>query len=143
VGGKEHDHSFLRDGDEKRIVKVEVDGSHGKDKLVGNVSAGINDLLGQPPLSLPVVMALRFRAEQFSNRQGLRLKISFETSTQRWQRSMIGSLAHRSTFCTPSPHSKSPRLRTKRSSGLTGNRSRVRVASRRGKAQGSARLRER
>jgi len=45
VDGKKHDHSFLRDGDEKRIVQIEVDGSQGKDKLVGNVSAGINDLL--------------------------------------------------------------------------------------------------
>lgn len=46
VDGKPHNHSFLRDGDEKRIVKVIVDDSQGKDKLVGNVSAGINDLLG-------------------------------------------------------------------------------------------------
>lgn len=46
MDGKPHDHSFLRDGDEKRIVKVLVDGGQGKDKLVGNVSAGINDLLG-------------------------------------------------------------------------------------------------
>lgn len=45
VDGKPHGHSFLRDGDDKRIVKVEVDGSRGKDRLVGNVSAGINDLL--------------------------------------------------------------------------------------------------
>jgi len=45
VEGKEHGHSFLRDGDEKRIVNVQVDGSQGKDKLTGNVSAGINDLL--------------------------------------------------------------------------------------------------
>jgi len=45
VDGKGHGHSFLRDGDEKRIVKAQVDGSQGKDKLVGNVSAGINDLL--------------------------------------------------------------------------------------------------
>ncbi|KAL0063510.1 hypothetical protein AAF712_009607 [Marasmius tenuissimus] len=42
---KEHSHSFFRDGDEKRTVKVEVDASGGKDKLVGRVSAGINDLL--------------------------------------------------------------------------------------------------
>lgn len=46
VGGKPHGHSFLRDGDEKRIVKALVDGSQGKDKLVGSVSAGIGDLLG-------------------------------------------------------------------------------------------------
>jgi len=56
VDGKPHDHSFLRGGDEKRIVKVLVDGSQGKDKLVGNVSAGINDLLGHSlPLSLSAV----------------------------------------------------------------------------------------
>ena len=142
VDGKKHDHSFLRDGDEKRIVKIEVDGSQGKDKLVGNVSAGINDLLGHSPLSPPLslVRVLTFRAKQSSNQRGLLLRISFETSTQPWQRSMIGSLAHRSTFCTPSPHSKSPHLRTERSSGLTGNRSRVRVALRRGKAQRSANL---
>lgn len=46
VDGKPHGHSFVRDGDEKRVAKVEVDGSRGKDQLVGNVSAGINDLLG-------------------------------------------------------------------------------------------------
>ncbi|KAF8885467.1 uricase [Infundibulicybe gibba] len=40
-----HKHSFYRDGDDKRIVKVEVDGSAGKDKLVGKVSSGISDLL--------------------------------------------------------------------------------------------------
>jgi len=45
VDGKAHDHSFLRDGDEKRIVNIQVDGSHGEGKLVGNVSAGISDLL--------------------------------------------------------------------------------------------------
>jgi urate oxidase len=47
VDGKPHDHSFLRDGEEKRVVKVQVDASRGKDQLVGSVSAGINDLLGQ------------------------------------------------------------------------------------------------
>ncbi|KAG6879121.1 hypothetical protein C0992_005008 [Termitomyces sp. T32_za158] len=40
-----HTHSFLRDGDDKRVVKVEVDASAGKDKLIGRVSAGITDLL--------------------------------------------------------------------------------------------------
>jgi urate oxidase len=54
VDGKAHEHSFLRDGDEKRIVKVEVDDSQGKQKLVGNVSAGINDLLGRRLFSLAV-----------------------------------------------------------------------------------------
>ncbi|KNZ80771.1 Uricase [Termitomyces sp. J132] len=40
-----HKHSFLRDGDDKRVIKAEVDASAGKDKLVGRVSAGITDLL--------------------------------------------------------------------------------------------------
>ena len=44
--GKEHPHAFYRDGDDKRVVKVEVDASKGKDKLVGKVSAGVSDLLG-------------------------------------------------------------------------------------------------
>ena len=52
MDGRPHGHSFLRDGDEKRIVRVLVDGRQGKDKLVGNVSAGINDLLGHCPPSL-------------------------------------------------------------------------------------------
>jgi len=41
----QHPHSFVRDGDDKRIVKVEVDASEGKGKFVGKVSAGIKDLL--------------------------------------------------------------------------------------------------
>ena len=45
--GKEHPHAFYRDGDDKRVVKVEVDASKGKDKLVGRVSAGVSDLLGR------------------------------------------------------------------------------------------------
>ncbi|KAG5643744.1 hypothetical protein DXG03_009678 [Asterophora parasitica] len=40
-----HSHAFLRDGDDKRVVKVEIDGARGKDKLVGMVTAGIADLL--------------------------------------------------------------------------------------------------
>ncbi|KAJ7084498.1 uricase [Mycena crocata] len=44
-GVEDHPHAFLRDGDDKRIVKVEVDASKGKDKLVAHVSAGIADLL--------------------------------------------------------------------------------------------------
>ncbi|KAF5371000.1 hypothetical protein D9615_010027 [Tricholomella constricta] len=45
--GKEkgHTHSFYRDGDDKRIVKVEVDASKGKDHLIGHVTSGISDLL--------------------------------------------------------------------------------------------------
>jgi len=40
-----HPHSFHRDGNDKRVVKVELDGSAGKDKLIAIVSAGISDLL--------------------------------------------------------------------------------------------------
>jgi len=40
-----HPHSFYRDGDDKRVTKVEVDASAGKDKLVGKVTSGITDLL--------------------------------------------------------------------------------------------------
>lgn len=47
VDDKPHNHSFLRDGDEKRVVNVQVDGGGGKDRLVGKVSAGINDLLSR------------------------------------------------------------------------------------------------
>ena len=47
VDEKPHDHSFLRDGDEKRFVNVEVNDGRGKDCLVANASAGISDLLGQ------------------------------------------------------------------------------------------------
>ncbi|KAJ4471195.1 hypothetical protein C8R41DRAFT_969163 [Lentinula lateritia] len=42
---KPHRHSFFRDGDEKRIVKVEIDGTTGKNKIQARVSAGVNDLL--------------------------------------------------------------------------------------------------
>ncbi|KAJ7452810.1 hypothetical protein FB451DRAFT_1282148 [Mycena latifolia] len=44
-GPEEHPHAFIRDGDDKRIVKVEVDASKGKDKITANVTAGISDLL--------------------------------------------------------------------------------------------------
>jgi len=82
VDGKAHDHSFLRDGDEKRIVNIRVDGSQGKDKLVGNVSAGINDLLGHSFFSPSLVNGVDTLAKQCSNRRGLRLRISSETSIQ-------------------------------------------------------------
>lgn len=51
----EHSHSFYRDGDDKRVVKAEVDATQGKDKLTAKVSAGINDLLGSffPSSRLP------------------------------------------------------------------------------------------
>ncbi|KAJ7695785.1 uricase [Mycena rosella] len=44
-GPEDHPHAFIRDGDDKRTVSVEVDASKGKDKLVASVSAGISDLL--------------------------------------------------------------------------------------------------
>ncbi|KAJ7810303.1 hypothetical protein B0H14DRAFT_3090829 [Mycena olivaceomarginata] len=40
-----HPHAFIRDGDEKRIVKVEVNASKGKDKIIASVTAGLSDLL--------------------------------------------------------------------------------------------------
>ncbi|KAG8961551.1 hypothetical protein FRC03_005272 [Tulasnella sp. 419] len=40
-----HKHSFVRDGDEKRIIKVEVDATAGKDKVKGSVVGGLKDLL--------------------------------------------------------------------------------------------------
>ncbi|RDB16404.1 Uricase [Hypsizygus marmoreus] len=42
---KGHTHAFFRDGEDKRVVKVEVDGSAGKDKLIGRVQSGISELL--------------------------------------------------------------------------------------------------
>lgn len=45
VGEKGHPHSFVRDGDDKRIVHAEVDASAGKNRLIGRVSAGLSDLL--------------------------------------------------------------------------------------------------
>ncbi|KAJ7079185.1 hypothetical protein C8R44DRAFT_654235 [Mycena epipterygia] len=44
-GSTDHPHAFIRDGDEKRIVKVEVDASQGKDKITASVTAGLADLL--------------------------------------------------------------------------------------------------
>ncbi|KIK34064.1 hypothetical protein CY34DRAFT_812888 [Suillus luteus UH-Slu-Lm8-n1] len=40
-----HPHSFVRDGDDKQTVEVEVDASAGKDKLSAKVTSGITDLL--------------------------------------------------------------------------------------------------
>lgn len=40
-----HNHSFVRDGDEKETVEVWVDGTQGKDKLTASVKAGLKDLL--------------------------------------------------------------------------------------------------
>ncbi|KAJ7171070.1 hypothetical protein C8R46DRAFT_1349178 [Mycena filopes] len=44
-GPEEHPHSFIRDGEDKRIISVEVNASKGKDKISANVTAGISDLL--------------------------------------------------------------------------------------------------
>lgn len=46
AGDKGHPHAFFRDGDEKRVISVEIDASKGKDAMVAKVEAGINDLLG-------------------------------------------------------------------------------------------------
>lgn len=40
-----HQHSFVRDGEEKETVEVWVDGTAGKDKLSATIKAGIKDLL--------------------------------------------------------------------------------------------------
>jgi urate oxidase len=40
-----HPHSFVRDGNDKQIIEVEVDASAGKDKLSAKVTSGITDLL--------------------------------------------------------------------------------------------------
>jgi len=47
VGEKEepHQHSFVRDGNEKLFIKTEVDASAGKDKVKGTISGGLQDLL--------------------------------------------------------------------------------------------------
>jgi len=45
VDGQDHPHSFWRDGDDKRTVSVEVDGTAGNDKMVARVASGISDLL--------------------------------------------------------------------------------------------------
>ncbi|KAG9104998.1 hypothetical protein FRC06_002919 [Ceratobasidium sp. 370] len=45
VEGTPHKHSFVRDGEEKIVVKAEVDATAGKDKVSATVEAGIKDLL--------------------------------------------------------------------------------------------------
>ncbi|KAG1820834.1 uricase [Suillus subaureus] len=40
-----HPHSFVRDGNDRQTVEVEVDASAGKDKLSAKVTSGITDLL--------------------------------------------------------------------------------------------------
>lgn len=45
VAGKPHKHSFVRNGDEKRLTSVQVDATAGKDKMTASVTSGIKDLL--------------------------------------------------------------------------------------------------
>ncbi|CAE6515996.1 unnamed protein product [Rhizoctonia solani] len=47
VEGTPHKHSFVRDGEEKIVVNVEVDATAGKNKVSAKVDAGIKDLLGE------------------------------------------------------------------------------------------------
>jgi len=45
VNGKPHGWAFLRDGEEKGVIHVEVDGTQGKDSLTGKVTVGLKDLI--------------------------------------------------------------------------------------------------
>ncbi|KAG8748271.1 hypothetical protein FRC10_007661 [Ceratobasidium sp. 414] len=45
VEGTPHKHSFVRDGEEKIVVKAEIDATAGKDKVSATIEAGIKDLL--------------------------------------------------------------------------------------------------
>jgi len=47
VGDKKdpHKHSFVRDGEEKVVIKAEADASEGKDKIKGSVVGGLKNLL--------------------------------------------------------------------------------------------------
>ena len=45
VDGKPFPHAFTRDGEEVRVVSVEVDATAGKDKAVAKVTGGMTDLL--------------------------------------------------------------------------------------------------
>ncbi|KAH8929218.1 uricase [Atractiella rhizophila] len=45
IDGQEHNHSFTRDGEDKRIVSVVVDDADGKQSLRAQVKGGITDLL--------------------------------------------------------------------------------------------------
>jgi urate oxidase len=40
-----HNHSFVRDGEEKEVVEVWVDATKGKDALSATITAGVKDLL--------------------------------------------------------------------------------------------------
>ncbi|GAA6037679.1 hypothetical protein JCM8097_002281 [Rhodosporidiobolus ruineniae] len=45
VAGKPHKHSFVRDGEDKRVVSVVVDATKGKKNITATCSAGLKDLL--------------------------------------------------------------------------------------------------
>ncbi|KAK4697657.1 urate oxidase, partial [Phenoliferia sp. Uapishka_3] len=45
VAGKPHEHSFVRNGEEKRTVSVTVDDKLGKDNLQGTITSGVKELL--------------------------------------------------------------------------------------------------
>jgi len=45
IDAKGHSHAFYRDGNDKRVVDVEVDATAGKDQMVGRLTAGVKDLL--------------------------------------------------------------------------------------------------
>ncbi|KAJ3505868.1 hypothetical protein NMY22_g17431 [Coprinellus aureogranulatus] len=45
VDGKEHRHSFYRDGEDKRVVKAVVDATQGKHAITASLTSGLTDLL--------------------------------------------------------------------------------------------------
>lgn len=47
MDGKEHGWGFLRDGEEKQVVGVEVDATEGVEKALAKVKLGLKDLLGE------------------------------------------------------------------------------------------------
>ncbi len=46
VDGKDHDHAFVRDGDEKGVIKVEVHEKEQGEGVKATVEVGLKDLLG-------------------------------------------------------------------------------------------------
>jgi len=45
VNGQAHPHAFMRDGEERRVASIEIDGTAGKDKMTAKVTSGISGLL--------------------------------------------------------------------------------------------------
>ncbi|TFK34274.1 hypothetical protein BDQ12DRAFT_763714 [Crucibulum laeve] len=45
LAAEDHSHAFFRDGDDKRVVNVEIDATASKSTLTAHVSSGISDLL--------------------------------------------------------------------------------------------------